>query len=201
MVARPAISLTTNRVPFPTTTGSTCSYASFARLIAETCNPALCANAEEPTYGACGFNGLFKTSATWLLTAVRRSRFPSGRQRNPIFNSRFGITVVRFVLPVRSPRPFNVPCTWRTPAITAAMLLATAQPVSSWQWIPSVASLPTNAFTFVTISATSCGSEPPLVSHITKCVAPFITAASTTRIANSGLFLYPSKKCSRSTIT
>ena len=111
MVARPAISLTTNRVPFPTTTGSTCSYASFARLIAETCNPALCANAEEPTYGACGFSGLFKTSATWLLTAVRRSRFPSGRQRNPIFNSRFGITVVRFVLPVRSPRPFSVPCT------------------------------------------------------------------------------------------
>ena len=131
IVARPAISLTTKRVPFPTTTGSMCSYASFARLIAETCKPALCANAEEPTYGACGFNGLFRTSATWLLTAVKRSRFPSGKQRKPIFNSRFGMTVVRLVLPVRSPNPFNVPCTWRTPAITAAIEFATAQPVSS----------------------------------------------------------------------
>ena len=97
--------------------------------------------------------------------------------------------VVKLVLPVRSPRPFNVPCTWRTPARTAASELATAQPVSSWQWMPMIASLPTCVATAATIDSTSCGSDPPLVSHNTRCVAPFTTAASSTRSENSGLRL------------
>ena len=50
---------------------------------------------------------------------------------------------VRLALPVRSPRPLSVPCTWRAPARTAAIELATAQPVSSWQWMPIVTSPPT----------------------------------------------------------
>ena len=49
MVARPAISLTTKRVPLPTASGSTCSYASLRLAMADTCRPALWANAEEPT--------------------------------------------------------------------------------------------------------------------------------------------------------
>ena len=97
------------------------------------------------------------------------------------------MTVVRLVLPVRSPRPFRVPCTWRTPARTAAIEFATAHPVSSWQWMPSTASSPTSFFTAATVASTSCGSEPPFVSHITRCVAPLVTAASTMRSANSGL--------------
>ena len=43
----------------------------------------------------------------------------------------------RSALPVRSPYPLSVPCTWTTPASTAASELATAQPVSLWQWMPS----------------------------------------------------------------
>ena len=81
----------------------------------------------------------------------------------------------------------NAAATSNTPAITAAMLLATAQPVSSWQWMPIVASLPTWRRTAVTMSPTSWGSEPPLVSQSTRCVAPFSTAASTVRRLNSGL--------------
>ena len=49
MVALPASSDTTNRVPLPTASGSTCSYASLRRAIADTCRPALWANADEPT--------------------------------------------------------------------------------------------------------------------------------------------------------
>ena len=45
--------------------------------------------------------------------------------------------VTRFALPVRSPMPLIVPCTCVAPASTAMRLLATAQPPSSWQWMPS----------------------------------------------------------------
>ena len=47
------------------------------------------------------------------------------------------MTVSRSVLPTRSPNPFTVPCTWVTPARTAASEFATAQPESLWQWMPS----------------------------------------------------------------
>ena len=50
------------------------------------------------------------------------------------------MTVVRFVLPVRSPRPLTQPWTWRAPLRTAAIAFATAQPVSSWPWIAIVTS-------------------------------------------------------------
>ena len=45
--------------------------------------------------------------------------------------------VTRLALPVRSPMPLIVPCTCVAPASTAASVLATAQPESSWVWIPS----------------------------------------------------------------
>ena len=54
---------------------------------------------------------------------------------------------VRLALPVRSPSPLSVPWTCRAPARTAAIELATAQPVSSWQWMPIVTSSPTWACT------------------------------------------------------
>ena len=126
---------------------------------------------------------------------------PSGRHGMPSFSCRLGITVVRLQLPVRSPSPLSVPCTWRAPARTAAIELATAQPVSSWQWMPMITSLPTWRCTSATIDSTSCGNDPPLVSHSTTWLAPFTTAASRARRANSGLRLKPSKKCSMSTIT
>jgi hypothetical protein len=71
------------------------------------------------------------------LTAVSRSMRPSGRHVKPSFSCRFGMIVVRLALPVRSPRPFSVPWTCPAPASTAAIELATAQPVSSWQWMPT----------------------------------------------------------------
>ena len=51
------------------------------------------------------------------------------------------------------------------------------------------------------ISVTSHGILPPLVSHITKHLAPASAAVSQHFIAYSGSALYPSKKCSRSTRT
>ena len=137
----------------------------------------------------------------WWLTEVSSTSRPSGSTSKPIFSWRLGITVVRFVLPVRSPRPFMHPWTWRTPDRTAAMALATAHPVSSWQWMARVTSSRKWAFTVATMASTSWGSEPPLVSHSTRWLAPLTTAASRARRANSGLCLYPSKKCSASTIT
>ena len=97
--------------------------------------------------------------------------------------------VVRLALPVRSPSPLSVPWTWPAPANTAAIELATAQPVSSWQWMPIVTSRPTWACTAATISPTSWGSDPPLVSHSTTWLAPLTTAASRARRENSGLAL------------
>ena len=47
-----------------------------------------------------------------------------------------GMIAIRLALPQRSPRPLSVPCTWRAPARTAASELATALPVSLWQWMP-----------------------------------------------------------------
>ena len=43
--------------------------------------------------------------------------------------------------------------------------------------------------TAATISSTSWGSEPPLVSHSTTWLAPFTTAASSARNENSGFAL------------
>ena len=97
--------------------------------------------------------------------------------------------VDRLALPVRSPRPLRVPWTWPAPANTAAIELATAHPVSSWQWMPTVTSDPKWVHTASTMEPISWGSEPPLVSHSTRWPAPLTTAASSARIANSGLAL------------
>ena len=65
------------------------------------------------------------------------------------------------------------PCTWVAPASTAASVLATAQPVSLWQWMPTRTSVV--SITSWTTSETHLGSIPPLVSHsaITSAPAPY----------------------------
>jgi len=84
--------------------------------------------------------------------------------------------VMRFALPVRSPIPFIVPCTCVAPASTAMRLLATAQPPSSWQWMPSAT--PGSAWAMsATAAATWLGREGPLVSHRTRRSAPAFAAA------------------------
>ena len=45
------MSETSMRMSFPTDDGSSCWYKDGSTLIALACNPALCANAETPTYG------------------------------------------------------------------------------------------------------------------------------------------------------
>ncbi len=57
------------------------------------------------------------------------------------------------------------------------------------------------SLTFSKTLVTKPGREPPLVSHSTSQSAPAETAASRTAIAYSGLFAYPSKKCSASKTT
>ncbi len=103
IVDLPASSDITKRVPLPTESGTMCSYASGRLMIALTCRPALCANAEVPTYGACGFNAMFTSSATWCATGVSRSSRSGGSVSTPILTVRFGMIVVRLQFPVRSP--------------------------------------------------------------------------------------------------
>ena len=84
--------------------------------------------------------------------------------------------VMRFALPVRSPMPLIVPCTCVAPASTAMSVLATAQPPSSWQWMP-IATPGSASRTSVTSRAMSLGSDGPFVSHSTSRSAPASAAA------------------------
>ena len=70
------------------------------------------------------------------------------------------------------------------PADTAVRVFATAQAVSSWQWMPSRA--PVAAATAATTSPISVGSMPPLVSHSATRSAPASTAVRTTSSAYAG---------------
>ena len=104
------------------------------------------------------------------------------------FSASVGMSVTRLALPHRSPRPFSVPCTWRAPARIAASELATALPVSLWAWMASFSPGMTRA-TSATIRSISCGSAPPLVSHITAQRAPASIAVLAQASAYSGLAL------------
>ena len=69
------------------------------------------------------------------------------------------------------------------PASTAARVLATAQPVSLWAWMPRLT--PTSVAA-VTISPTHGGSIPPLVSQSTTTSAPASAAVRTASSAYAG---------------
>src|ERR1035437_6018994 len=108
--------------------------------------------------------------------------------------------VTRFALPVRSPIPLIVPCTCVTPDSTAVSVLATAQPESSWVWMPS--GKPGSASPTTASAVRTCGgSEPPLVSHSTTRSAPAAAAARRQSSASPGSSAKPSKKCSASSST
>ena len=91
-----------------------------------------------------------------------------------------------------------VPCTWSTPADTAASVLATAHSVSLWTWMPSGLSGFTTFFTSARIAVISWGTQPPLVSQSTRQWAPAASAARRVASAYSRFRLKPSKKCSAS---
>ena len=110
---------------------------------------------------------------------------------------KLGIKAIKSAFPHLSPRPFIVPCTWRTPASIAAKLQATAVPESLWQWIPNGTPGMLSLTSFI-ILVISCGRVPPLVSQRTTHFAPASKAERTHSNANFLLFLKPSKKCSQS---
>ena len=85
-------------------------------------------------------------------------------------------------MPVRSPYPLSVPCTWVAPASTADSVFATAQPVSLWQWIPTLwsAEAPVDSLTSWTTSPTQSGSMPPFVSQSAATSAPASKAVRST---------------------
>ena len=56
------------------------------------------------------------------------------------FSESVAASVARLALPQRSPSPLSVPCSMVAPPRTAASMLATASPQSSWQCTPSCAS-------------------------------------------------------------
>src|SRR3569833_3214226 len=180
--ARPAKLELSKRLSLPPSDGSMCWYSIGATLTAEACSPALCANAEVPTYGCCDDGATFVTSDTaWATRVSSPSRMPRSCTR---LSSRYPPTVNRLAFPLRSPYPLAHPCTCVTPARTAASVLATAQPLSSWQWMPRRA--PDSA-TAAPTSASSSGSIPPLVSHSAITSAPASAAVRTTSTAYAGL--------------
>lgn len=73
------------------------------------------------------------------------------------------------------------------PASTAATVLATAQAVSFWQWMPSSSGpTPSRAVRSAMAAVTWEGSIPPLVSQSTIRSAPAASAVSTTAAVYAG---------------
>ena len=66
----------------------------------------------------------------------------------------------------------------RAPAFTAARLLATPQPASSWAWMPISARSPKRATVTSVAAATWSGRLAPLVSQRVTFSAPASIAAS-----------------------
>ena len=143
--------------------------------------PAFVAKAEAPTKGAwrsgCRFRSSSRARDERVSSPSDASEIPvSNRDAYSGFSASAPMSVTRLALPQRSPRPLSVPWIWRAPASTAASEFATAQPQSSWAWMPSLS--PGMAFvTSRTMRSTSCGSVPPLVSHRTIQRAPASCAA------------------------
>ena len=127
--------------------------------------------------------GMLSRSSNSRDRCVSRAIAPScSPVSKPILSTRFGISEIMLALPQRSPRPLIVPCTWRTPARTAASVLATAFSVSLCVWMPSLS--PGNFLqTSPTMRSISCGRVPPLVSQSTSQRAPFFSAAARHDIA------------------
>ena len=138
-------------------------------------------NADVPTYGWRDAGGKLVTSATACAIRVASLSRPCGSTRRSSLSSRLATTETRSALPVRSPYPLMVPCTWVAPASTAARVLATAQPVSLWQWMPT--RTPVDSTTSLTTSPTQPGSIPPLVSHSAITEAPASYAVRSTSSA------------------
>ena len=121
---------------------------------------------------------MFSRSSSRRDRCVSRCIAPSfSPVSKPIFSTRFGISEIMLALPQRSPSPLIVPCTWRTPARTAASVLATAFSVSLCVWMPS-RSPGIFLATSPTMRSTSCGRVPPLVSQSTSQRAPAFSAAA-----------------------
>ncbi len=154
-------------------------------MIAEACSPALWAKAETPTYGWWVEGVRLTTSAMACEMRVISASAPSGSTVMPYLSSRAATTGKRLALPTRSPYPLAVHWTWVAPASTAARVLATAHPVSSWAWMPSRA--PVSAMTVETTAWIWAGSMPPLVSQRMTTSAPASYAARTTDFAYAAL--------------
>ena len=164
----------------PINFGSTCSYVLGSFWTAETCKPPLWENADAPTYGKFLLGFLFKISSSNLEHSVNVDSlflfiFRSYLSLKVFLRESVGITDIKFAFPHLSPSPLIVPCTCLTPACIAVSEFATAFSVSLCAWIPKF--LPGITFvTLETISPTSCGRVPPLVSHKTNHLAPWSKA-------------------------
>ncbi len=199
-VPLPESSETSTSRPLPTSSGSTCSNVCASARTPAACSPALCANACLPTYGCAGFGDRLSSSSTKCAVSVSLASCSGASSRAPIFSCRSATIVTRFALPVRSPMPLTVPWICVAPDSTAVSVFATAQPESSWQWIPRSAS--GRASRTIASAVRICGgSEPPFVSHSTSRSAPASAAARRQSSAYPGSSPKPSKKCSASSST
>ena len=129
--------MSTSRL-LPTTAGSMCSKVCASARTPAACRPGL---VREGVLADVGLRGIGR-AVEQLVDEVRRlgqARQALGGQQlgMPIFSCRSAMIVIRLALPVRSPMPLIVPCTCVAPASTAVSVLATAQPESSWVWMPS----------------------------------------------------------------
>ena len=74
----------------PTCAGSMCWYSIGSTLIALACSPALCANADRPTYGWCWFGETLVTSATACAIRVSSASAAVGTTVAPLLQLQVG---------------------------------------------------------------------------------------------------------------
>ncbi len=174
----------------PTARGSMISYVVRFFRMPSAWTPDSWANAFSPTMALLRATVRPVTRLTRRLVGTRSSvRMPV---RQPPYRSgrvaRAMTISSSAALPARSPMPLIVTSTCRAPAWTAASVLATAMPRSSWQWTAR-----TVRAMFGTCSNrcsirrwNSAGVVQPTVSGMLTVVAPTSMTASTTWARKSG---------------
>ena len=97
--------------------------------------PASCANALRPTIALLAWTGSLVSLRQQLARLEQRAALIAGvvRAAGPAGRGAPSRALRATALPARSPMPLIVHSIWRTPPWTAARLLATARPRSSWQ--------------------------------------------------------------------
>ena len=163
-----------------------CSYRSRRRMTADAWRPALCANADVPTYGCCGFGVRLRLlghvvghlgQTAELLLRDDRDALLQDEVRGDRREVRVAATLA---VPVHHALDVHDAGVDRGERVRdgAVGVVVAVDPEGVVDRAPHLTS---------TISVISFGRHPPFVSQSTRQSAPFSAAASSTRIAYCGV--------------